>query len=244
VIALVLLAGILVVGIRASRASRFAVLWGLVTLLPVLGVIVPMIIPTAERFLLLPSVGFCLLAGGLLARTRLRFAVLACMVALTVQRTFDWHNESTLWQSTLEVAETPQSLAWRSRTEFDRYWITGDEAAAKRVVEAAIAFRELFERDIQLDAGDKVRTPALLSAPIHIRALIASGHADEAVDAANLHATDHGAPEGHFLASLAFEAMGRFAEAAGAAKAAHDAGFRRVDIPTRIRYLLEKAEKR
>ncbi len=244
VISMILLAGIIAVAIRVSRTGRFALSWGLVTLLPVLGIVVPMIIPTAERFLLLPAVGFCLWAGGLLARTRLRYAVLACMIALTVQRTLDWRSEDTLWQSTLEVAETPQSLVWRSRTEFNRYLETGDPEAGKRVVATAIAFQELFKRDIQVGVGDGVRMPAQLSLPIHIRALIASGHAEEAVDVAYLHATKHGQAEGHYLASLALEAMGSYEEAASAARDAYAAGFRGVDIPRRIEYLLARARGR
>ena len=70
------------------------------------------------------------------------------------------------------------------------------------------------------------------------------GLAGVVCDAANEHAEEHGAPEGHYYASLAFEAMGRYEEAASAARAAHLAGFRRVDIPARIAYLLEKAERR
>ena len=241
VMSLILLAGIVAIAIRASRASRFALSWGLVTLLPVLGVIVPMNVPTSERFLLLPAVGFCLWAGGLLARTRLRFVVLACMFALTVQRTLDWRNEDTLWQSTLEVADTPQALLWKSKREFSRYYETGDPAAGKRVVETAIAFKTLFLRDIQLSTDGTVRMPAKMSVPIHIRALIASGNAAEAVDLAYLHATKHGEPEGHYLASFALEAMGRYEEAASAARAAHLAGFRGVNLQDRIKYLLARS---
>ena len=40
-------------------------------------------IPTAERFLLLPSIGVALWAGAALARSRLRWVVLACFFAIT-----------------------------------------------------------------------------------------------------------------------------------------------------------------
>ena len=69
----------------------------------------------ADRFLYIPSLGFCMVAGycGALIlgwRTVYRrsasyavLTVITCMVILTVVRTFYWHNSARLWFRTLHT---------------------------------------------------------------------------------------------------------------------------------------------
>jgi protein O-mannosyl-transferase len=237
VLSMILLTLLVIFALTYTRESRFALLWILITISPVLGVVVRMMIPTTERFLLLPTVGFSLFAGTLLARTRLRFVVFACFLALTVQRGFDWRTADTLWESTLEVAETPQALDWKSRRAFDTAWMTRDRRDVEKVVATAVAFRRLFEEDIQFMGPQGRVLPGDLIGPIHIRALLATGDLAEALTQSLAYARVHGQPEGYYLASLAHQAMGRTEEEREMLQAAWDAGMRTPNISNRLNTL-------
>jgi Flp pilus assembly protein TadD len=105
--------------------ALFACLWIAITLLPSLAIVwkIPEV-PMAERYLYLPSVGFCLLvalglkrahAAGSDARLRVAgFAVLiAAGLAVTIVRNPVWHDDLALWTDT--VGKTRVSgMAWRS----------------------------------------------------------------------------------------------------------------------------------
>jgi tetratricopeptide (TPR) repeat protein len=91
----------------------FGGFWFFITLLPVCQ-IVPHHELMAERFLYLPSFGFCLIAGLLLERTFLskrtsHLAAGAFLVVLLVfswraaERNKDWKNELTLWEETVRA---------------------------------------------------------------------------------------------------------------------------------------------
>jgi tetratricopeptide (TPR) repeat protein len=97
------------------RLALLAALWVLITLLPAMNVAALGRNPFTERYLYLPSVGFCLLlslAGAWLverAPSRLRLAlslilllpIVGGFMAETIARNPDWRDDATLWSETL-----------------------------------------------------------------------------------------------------------------------------------------------
>lgn len=85
----------------------FALAWILAFTAPVLGVAPVQGAPVAERFLLLPSLGWCLLLADWLSRTQGRWTarldrallifLVACFTLLTVQRVPVWRDDPTLF---------------------------------------------------------------------------------------------------------------------------------------------------
>ncbi len=117
---LVILVAGLVFASRRSSGISFAALWFIITLLPVMN-IVPLRALMAERFLYLPSVGFCLFAAIVIERigligsrekksfSRILAVVLAAVLIIsysvrTIIRNGDWKNSLTLSESILKVA--------------------------------------------------------------------------------------------------------------------------------------------
>jgi protein O-mannosyl-transferase len=112
------------IGYALSRAPliAFAALWVFITLLPVMNIYALGRNVFAERYLYLPSVGFCLLAALIVAsavtrlpqrfpeklRTPLSALLLAAVVAWFSAETFarnpDWHDDATLFHKTLDVS--------------------------------------------------------------------------------------------------------------------------------------------
>ena len=88
----------------ARRPIGFAVLWGGLSLLPVLNV-VPILNPLAERHAYVPSIGVALLGAEVLLRCRQRKAwtrALAASVCVllgagSMARTFAWRDDEALW---------------------------------------------------------------------------------------------------------------------------------------------------
>jgi protein O-mannosyl-transferase len=126
-VSLLAVAGLLVAAWGARRSHRLFA-WGVffffLMLLPTSNLVVPIGSIMGERFLYLPSVGFCVVAalalrraGGALARGifgrtaathYLAWAVPAFVVLVFTLRTFarnaDWRDELTLWRSALDAA--------------------------------------------------------------------------------------------------------------------------------------------
>jgi protein O-mannosyl-transferase len=97
---------------RKQRGLSFAVAWIFITLLPVSNII-PLKALMAERFLYLPSIGFCLLAALLIEKLRRRSKLVAIAVAValimvysmrTVIRNEDWKTAVSISQKTLQVS--------------------------------------------------------------------------------------------------------------------------------------------
>jgi tetratricopeptide (TPR) repeat protein len=104
--------------IRRIPLAAFAALWVILTLLPVMNIHALGRNVFAERYLYLPSAGFCLLltivVGSLLGRLpqRLRrpvaissvvliLSILSVFTFATIQRNHDWKNDKTLFAQTL-----------------------------------------------------------------------------------------------------------------------------------------------
>lgn len=99
--------------VRGGPAARFGLLWLGVNFLPVSNIVPIPSYPMAERFMYLPSAGFCLIAGALLGGplferlgTRVAWGVVGIAAALlalvTVERNLDWRDDVSLFSSVVE----------------------------------------------------------------------------------------------------------------------------------------------
>lgn len=100
--------------LASDRWAAFGGLWFFVTLLPV-SQIIPHHEMVAERYLYLPSAGFCLAAAVLVERLLTRttyvraiaaaFALAVFLLGLrTVARNRDWKDDQTLWTRTVQTS--------------------------------------------------------------------------------------------------------------------------------------------
>jgi tetratricopeptide (TPR) repeat protein len=111
---------------RNSKLIFFGIGWFLITLVPVYN-LVEIYHPLAERYLYLPTIGFCLvLAAAVHAAAKKYFSypstvnaailipvvvILSLYSAATIMRNSVWQNNFTLWSKT--VQKSPNSLAAR-----------------------------------------------------------------------------------------------------------------------------------
>jgi Flp pilus assembly protein TadD len=148
---------------------RLLVLWPVIALLPVMH-LVPIGETVAERFLVLPSVGFVGLVGALLlgegAPTRSRVAVVAVIVAgglaLSAARARTWSDEETLWREA--ARHEPRSASvWAA---------LGDSYTHReRPAEAIPHYRRALEIDPRLTAARLALAGALDATGRHDLAL-------------------------------------------------------------------------
>ncbi|MBZ5564887.1 MAG: tetratricopeptide repeat protein [Acidobacteriia bacterium] len=164
VVALALCGAVFLALWKRSRCVSFGFLWFIITLAPVLNSrwLGPNVF--TERYLYLPSVGFCWVAAwagvelwNALARrpcwARQAFAVIAWLLAILcafriVTRNRDWRNEVIFYQTTL-AAEPEAASYWINLGA--AYWEQGDalaaerawRTAAKKAPESALAYNNL-----------------------------------------------------------------------------------------------------
>jgi hypothetical protein len=157
VAAVVLLVVALLAALRQWRAADeglplFAVLWILLTLVPSLAILwkIPDA-PLAERYLYLPSAGFCLLVGDLVARgwarlptptARRAAAVLGGVILLVAgvaaaERSRVWHDDIALWEDTEPKSQVSGMAARNLGTAYQQ---------AGRNAEARAAFARALQR--------------------------------------------------------------------------------------------------
>ncbi len=91
---------------RGGRHVRFALLWSVLTLLPVMNIFFTVGTPATERFLYLPMVGICFLGGHIFAWSGRARVPLVCLFALTISRSCEWRDYTRLMQSSREAAVT------------------------------------------------------------------------------------------------------------------------------------------
>ena len=153
---LVILASVPVL-FKRNRPASFAILWFFITLLPVLNII-PIKALEAERFLYLPSIGFCLLvayAASLLGEKIVKFGtgkaalimVLAGTLILgyslkTISRAEDWKEEVVISNKT--ALASPDS-AWALTALGANLMERKNYAAALAPLEKAVALCEGYE---------------------------------------------------------------------------------------------------
>lgn len=242
----------------AGPRARFAFLWFFVLLLPVSNLLRPIGIPTAERFLYLPSIGIAVWAAPYLARTRLTVAVLACFFALTAVRCLDWQTDEKLFASAARVTETPRSLGHladaalgRAHEELDAAREAGPVRGREHEARARKYARETIRHADALVAlhRDQIRLPvgrigaAALSQKAN--ALVILGDYEAALAAADASILAYPElPYSWFNAALALEKLGRYAEAARNCEKAMELGYEDSDLTPIIRDLRRMAGTR
>jgi protein O-mannosyl-transferase len=90
------------------RIETFLILWIILTLLPSLSLLFSRISPLAERYLYLPSVGFCILLPFIFTSMRHKKAFFIALSAIlivysvsTYERLYVWRDEAALWEDTV-----------------------------------------------------------------------------------------------------------------------------------------------
>lgn len=142
---------------RRHRLLSFAIAWFFITLLPVLNII-PIKALEAERFLYLPSIGFCILASCVMSMVGEKFgkpvmgrASIAILLSIalvigystkTILRVRDWRNEITISEKTAEVS--PDSV-WVLTVLGTNLIERGDYASAIKPLEKAVALNGQYE---------------------------------------------------------------------------------------------------
>jgi Flp pilus assembly protein TadD len=145
VVALAISAFALAVLWKSNRQAAFGVVWLLATLAPVLNVRWMTSNPFAERYLYLPSVGFCWVVGWAGVRWwhlrsargrrwRVSLLLLAGVVAALcvfriVTRNRDWRDNLSFYTATLAVSPDAYYIHNNLGTV---YWATGNHPAAER----------------------------------------------------------------------------------------------------------------
>jgi Tfp pilus assembly protein PilF len=147
---LIACAGLFVWLWRVARPFSFGLIWMAATLAPVLN---PRWMPAqvfAERYLYLPSVAFCWLIGGAVAKLwrdsragspsarsvlarqaiAISVGVVACLYAVrTVERNRDWRSDEVLYRKTLEAQPDAQVIHTNLGVEYSEH---NDWSAAER----------------------------------------------------------------------------------------------------------------
>jgi len=132
---LALLAALVYGAVRGSPRTRLACVWFLMALVPVSNVIVPLKIPTADRFLFIPLMGLAFLGAELARRfhpaaAKAMPAVLLLLGLLTaVPRIADWHDDASLIQAGLRVHPKSRMLLWAEAAQH------GERAVASLIVD-------------------------------------------------------------------------------------------------------------
>ncbi len=150
---LVLLASALAL-VRGPARVRLGAAWFLLALVPVHNVLVPLKIPTADRFLYLPLMGLALAVGEIAQRVSARWVVaaaLALLGILSVDRIGDWEDNEALLAAGQRVAPKSHRLIWEEAAigaeRALQYLQRGDVASAERIGNAATASYALYLRN-------------------------------------------------------------------------------------------------
>lgn len=106
---------------RKNRVASFAIAWFFITLIPVYNIVPLQDVTIAERFLYMPSLGFCILAGLLISSMynskdnkviKIFGAALIILLVIlysvrSIYRNADWRDEFSFWTATKKT--TPNS---------------------------------------------------------------------------------------------------------------------------------------
>ena len=152
---LALLAALVYGVARGTPRTRLACTWFLMALVPVSNVIVPLKIPTADRFLYIPLMGLAFLGAELARRFRPASAwvmpvVVVLLGVLTLKRVPDWHDDASLIDAGLRVHPKSKMLLWAEAAQEAetavRLLAAGDPAGVRRAVAAGDLY-EMYMRN-------------------------------------------------------------------------------------------------
>jgi len=120
-----LLGATFVACVKGTSRTRLAAAWFLLALVPASNVLVPLKIPTADRFLYLPLMGLSFVVGEACARwprpaTWAAPAGLLLLSALTVQRIGDWRDDAALVDAWARVNPKSERLLWAEASQHAR----------------------------------------------------------------------------------------------------------------------------
>jgi len=152
-VGLLLLAGLIALavlsGMRGQRRVALAVIWFLLTWLPISGVF-PLNAPLAEHWMYVPMAGFwwaffeCAALAAVQPRFRLAGPAVAAVLAavfltLTIARNADWHDNERLFLATLR--ENPSTVRVHYNLAVTYGDLQRESAAAQRHYQAAASLR-------------------------------------------------------------------------------------------------------
>ena len=167
-----LVLGALVAGtVRGPRRTRLACGWFLLALVPVSNVLVPLKIPTADRFLYLPLMGAAFAAGEVAERLKGRAlwaapAVLVVLAALTLDRTGDWRDDTALVEAGRRVNPKDKMILWaeaahKAQRAAESFLVNEPARAAALATEAADLYRKYLaaatpveQAEVWVELGD------------------------------------------------------------------------------------------
>jgi len=170
-----------VITYRRYKVISFGIAWFLINLLPVSNIL-PKTYFVAERYLYIPSFGFCLLLGWILAeglskkKTKIISAIIFGLIITfysikTVQRNFDFRSEYTLWSETLK--RNPKSVHGYNNVGVG-FLEKGDVKEAIKNFESAIELAPTFTKTYYnlgialYEAGDYVKAVENLKTSISL----------------------------------------------------------------------------
>lgn len=114
---------------KTEPVLSFSIAWFMISIIPVIGLI-PTGIVIAERYLFLPSLGFCLAIGflfhkGIERQKAVRWVsvaafglIIAGFMFISYNRNFDWKDNETLFLSSVRVTPERASSHWRLGREY------------------------------------------------------------------------------------------------------------------------------
>jgi len=171
-----LLAATVFAAFRGPVRTRLAAAWFLLALVPASNVLVPLKIPTADRFLYIPLMALGLLVGDACARAPRRMlwaapAGLLLLGGLTVHRIGDWEDDAALVAAWRRVNPKSERVLWAEAAQHARRSIeamrAGHAAAARDHYASANELYGLFVQNLQgpgnvpirvwMEAGDLSR---------------------------------------------------------------------------------------
>jgi tetratricopeptide (TPR) repeat protein len=231
-----------------GRRSRFAIAWFAIAILPVSNVLVPIAIPTAERFLYLPVAGLALLVGPFFERhSRVAVAILAIMFALTLQRSTIWRDDLTLWRAAEKVTPTPRSLDYLAAHELAlaHDLLNGMSARppeqhlsirTEARTHAAATVRHIDDAFWLCNDVIRMRIPTQLKQNYSRKAnaLVILGRPEEGLRVAEIAIKEWGEPMAYFNAALACQALERWLDAAVFLQDAQEKGYEKGDLSPAI----------
>lgn len=161
--------------IKSHPSMLFGVFWFLCTWAPLSG-IAPIGYLMADRYLYIPNVGFCLLAGTFFYAANKKFIqkhnhspkkviltltsiIFILFTARTVVRTMDWQNELTLWQSALKEYPKKASIHFNLG---NYYWDQDNLDGANRYWQQALELDPQYE-EVWLNKGIAEKNAGKLS---------------------------------------------------------------------------------